>query len=169
MNVLVVEYPGYSIYEGTPSEETLFEDARGILEFATNDMSFEPSNIILFGRSLGSGMAVYMASLKQYAGLILFSPFESLSSVVDGKFGILGKMLIKERFNNLERANLIKSPTLLIHGAKDDIVPISHSYNIYSMFGSRRKHPSIDRKDGGDPRNDAQYHRLLQTANQPYQ
>lgn len=143
MNVLAVEYPGYSIYKGSPSEEVLFEDATGVLDFVINDLCFEAEKVILFGRSLGSGMAVYLSTLRPYAGLILFSPFESLSSVVDGKFGVIGKILIKERFNNLERANLIKSPTLLIHGAKDDIVPISHSYNIYSTILSSRKHSSI--------------------------
>jgi fermentation-respiration switch protein FrsA (DUF1100 family) len=68
------------------------------------------------------------------------APFESVQTVVNEKFGLLGKLLVKERFDNLTKARHLRTPALLIHGDQDDVVPISHSYNIYSMFGSRRKH-----------------------------
>lgn len=116
MNVIGMEYPGYSLYEGHPSESTIYEDSESLLEFCVDILKFKPSNIIIIGRSIGSGPAIHLNTKNSLGALVLISPFTSIKAVAKNIVGSIGQLLIKERFNNLEKSKFIRSPTLLIHG-----------------------------------------------------
>ena len=111
-----MEYPGYSLYEGKPSEETIFEDSEALLKFCRATLGFESQKIMVVGRSLGSGPAIYLTSRHRVGMLTLISPFMSVRAAAKDIVGSIGQYFINERFDNLSRAEQIKCSTLLIHG-----------------------------------------------------
>lgn len=82
INVVAVEYPGYGLYKGNPSEEVILEDSQLVMEFLIKKLKIPPENIIIMGRSIGSGPATYVASKYKVGSLVLISAFTSLRAVV---------------------------------------------------------------------------------------
>ena len=97
-----------------------------VLEFLTN-LGYPLNKIIIVGRSIGSGPAVHLASMFNVGGLILLSPFLSLCEAVHDLYGSIAASLLKERFNNKERAKVVNSPVLIVHGTNDKLISERHS------------------------------------------
>ena len=132
MNVLIVEYPGYSVYQSeSTSEQGIIDDADKVYDFITHGLFVQPARIFIAGRSIGTGPATYLASKHKVAGLFLISPFTNIKEVVKDYAGSIIEYLVKERFNNIERIVKVKSPVLLIHGKDDELVKVSHSDRLY--------------------------------------
>ena len=83
---------------------------------------------------MGTGPAIHIGTVYKIGTLVLVSPYKSLGEVAEDKFGMIARIFLKERFNNLEKASQIKCPTLIIHGSDDDIVPIEHSDSLQSKL-----------------------------------
>ena len=98
MNVLIVEYPGYSIYKAEKNAETVLEDSVTVFDFLTENLRVDPENIIVFGRSIGSAPATYLCSERKPGALILMSPFTSVRAVAENLVGTLIKYLVSERY-----------------------------------------------------------------------
>ena len=130
INVLAAEYPGYGVYKGSPTSAILYEDASIIYEYTTNILGFKGKDILVAGRSIGSGPACFLASDKEVSSLILISPFKSLKAVVKSSFGRIAAFFVAERFKNIELLSKMKCPILFIHGRKDKMVPIEHSFEM---------------------------------------
>jgi fermentation-respiration switch protein FrsA (DUF1100 family) len=90
-------------------------------------LKYDPKDIILMGRSMGSGPACTLAELSKPAALILLSPYTSLRDVVKSLLGTLPSLLVKERFKNLEVIKRVNCPTLIVHGQSDSLIPFSHA------------------------------------------
>ena len=106
MHVLAVEYPGYGLYKGgKPDEAKMKEDADTIYDYLTTMCGIKESDVILWGRSMGSGPTSYLASRKQCHSLLLMSPYMSIKDATKSLFGWAGSMLsmiVFERFKNKE-------------------------------------------------------------------
>lgn len=140
-HVLVVEYPTYGLYEDAPplGEEAIFEDAEIVYRFLLERVGVKQEQIIVFGRSIGSGPACHLASKFCPLLLLLFSPFKSLREAIGSiSFGFLS-YLFKERFKNVECMEKVKSPVLIIHGKKDGLVPLEHSQELIRKCASQKK------------------------------
>jgi len=131
-HVIIMEYPGYGIYPGESDTNRILEDAINVFDFLASECGWGEKNIIIFGRSIGTGPAVYLASKKNPTAMILVSPFTSLRGVVKGLAGDALKFLVKERFNNLYWITSVKCPTLIIHGKDDTLVPCAQSIELYN-------------------------------------
>jgi len=117
LNILAVEYPGYGIYRNeSASAETIQKNAQIVFDFATTNLRYDSGDILLFGRSMGSGPACHLAALHKPAGLILLSPYTSLKEVVRSLMGSWAAMLVKERFQNLDCIRKVDCHTLIVHG-----------------------------------------------------
>lgn len=92
-----------------------------------SDLKYQPEEIFLFGRSMGSGPACHLASTYEASSLILLSPYTSLKDVVSSLVGRLPALIVKERFKNAEAIQNSKCPTLIIHGRDDRLIAASHS------------------------------------------
>lgn len=130
--MLVVEYPGYGVYKGTPNETQICLDAEQVFDYLTRDLEIPPQNIVVIGRSMGSGPAVHLASLRTPANLVLISPY---TSIRNASINLVGSLLtsilaVKERFNNESKIGKVCCPILFIHGKLDKIVPYSHSIKL---------------------------------------
>lgn len=135
VNLLAYDYSGYGLSSGEPSEENCYADITAVYEHMVNIMKIDPKNIILYGRSLGSGPSCYMAAHtaelgKPVGGLILHAPFLSIYRVVVDA----GCTLPGDKFPNIDYAPHISCPIFLIHGTRDTIVPFSHSERLYEIF-----------------------------------
>lgn len=97
MNILIVEYPGYSIYKDDKDSDKVLLDCLIIYDFLTETLKVEEENIYVFGRSIGTSPSLYLASKRKPAGLILMSPFTSVRAVAQNLVGNLFKFLISER------------------------------------------------------------------------
>ena len=101
-----------------------------VYDYLIKKVGFEEKNIMLLGRSIGSGPASYLASQRNPGALIMMSSFTSLRSVVNDHVGSLDKIL-KERFNNHENIKNVKCPSFFIHGLQDKLISYQHSQKLH--------------------------------------
>lgn len=87
VHVLAMEYPGYGVYDGEPNADQIALDAQNMYDYLTIVQGIPHSSILLFGRSIGSGPASLLASLRQPSALLLMSPFMSIRDIVREKAG----------------------------------------------------------------------------------
>jgi acetyl esterase/lipase len=88
VHVLVPEYPGYGMAPGSPHEISVNHNIEAAYDFAVNALEWNPERIIFFGRSIGTGPAVQMASQLECGGIVLVSPYTSVNHMVCPLFGI---------------------------------------------------------------------------------
>lgn len=142
--VLAYEYPGYSGSEGSASEETVLISLDRVYRVLTREFGVDASDIILMGRSIGTGVSCQFAARHQLGGLILVSPFTSIRAVVEhggGMFGGSGaSSLISERFDSLSAMSSIQCPTLIFHGEKDEMCPVDGAQELIDNCAAPSKH-----------------------------
>eukprot|EP00930_Biecheleria_cincta_P008695 TRINITY_DN11022_c0_g1_i1.p1 TRINITY_DN11022_c0_g1~~TRINITY_DN11022_c0_g1_i1.p1 ORF type:complete len:572 (+),score=75.87 TRINITY_DN11022_c0_g1_i1:149-1864(+) len=138
VNVLVVEYPGYGLCPGQADEESVIANALLGYRFATSVLGFPPDDIIVIGRSIGSGPALCIASQYPVKGLILICPFLSVKEAVRSHLGRLAD-LIEERFPNKDRIKQITGSLLIVHGKQDSVVPWTHGEALYEACRRRKR------------------------------
>mmetsp|Transcript_20695 Transcript_20695/g.45426 ORF Transcript_20695/g.45426 Transcript_20695/m.45426 type:complete len:422 (-) Transcript_20695:131-1396(-) len=139
VHVLAVEYPAYGICPGTHCDERgAIESARTALRFSREVLRWPMSQILIFGRSIGTGPALSVALDNDVGGIILVSPFLSVKDIGRETFGPVAN-LIQERFPNKDLMPYIRSPVLIIHGQKDAIVPCRHGKRLHEICRSRKK------------------------------
>ena len=131
INFLIVAYRGFSGNKGKPTEEGLYEDAKYTLEWL-GKQKISDDQIIIYGESLGTAISVEISQNKNFAGIILESPFTSM--VDAGKhyyFYLPVSLLLKDRYETLDKLKNIKIPILVMHGKKDKIVPFIMGKKVY--------------------------------------
>ena len=137
---LLVDYRGYGSSGGSPSEKMLVADAiQWYDHFKTTE------RVYLFGRSLGSGVAVQLAAERPVAGLILVAPFDSLVEVGKRIYPFLPvNWMLKHRFDSFALAPKMKVPLLCIVASHDDIVPPQHAKRLYDAWAGPKKWVSLE-------------------------
>lgn len=100
-----------------------------MFDYFVNTLKVHEKDIVLCGRSIGSGPAVYLAANRNPGALILISPFKSIRETAASILGVM-KFIIADRFNNLGIISKVTCPLLLIHGQKDNLIPFSHSVEL---------------------------------------
>lgn len=144
IHVLGIEYPGYGISNGTPSESALKNDLLVVYTFLTEVMGWPPRDIILFGYSIGTGPTSSLAARKPtVGGLVLLAPYTSIRDMVNELLpkgvGKVAGYLISNRFINTEEIRSVHCPTLIIHGKNDSMVPYTHSQTLFKFCQAERK------------------------------
>jgi fermentation-respiration switch protein FrsA (DUF1100 family) len=125
--VLSLSYRGYGKSQGAPSEQGLYNDARAAVKFLTQEKGISLDGIILYGESLGTGVAVQIATEYKVGGLILQAPYTSVvGRASEIYFFIPVRRVLREHFNSLDKISRVKSPLLILHGALDATIPIRH-------------------------------------------
>jgi hypothetical protein len=131
---LLVDYRGYGASGGSPSEKALTEDALRWYD------RFAGRRIYVFGRSLGSGVAVQLAAQRPVAGAILVAPFDSLVAVGKRHYPFLPvDWMLKHRFDSAGVAPKIKAPLLCVVATHDEIIPAEHAKRLYDAWGGEKR------------------------------
>jgi len=134
-SVLAIDYRGYGGSGGSPSELGLRKDADAAYEFAGN-LGFAPERVVLYGESLGSGVAIELASRKAVAGLILDAPFSSLADVAADRYWMFPvRLLMTDPFRSDLAISHVKAPILIVHGTGDQVVPIRYGKRLSGLGG----------------------------------
>ena len=137
LGVFIIDYRGYGRSEGKPSEKGLYMDAEAAFEHLTSDLGLDPvEDIVLFGRSLGVGVAVEMATRHRVRGVVLESGFTSVREMSNasgmGALSILFLPMIDARYNSLSKIGSALSPVMVVHGDRDDIVPFEMAEKLFA-------------------------------------
>ena len=133
LNFLIIAWRGFSGNKGKPNEMGLYEDAESAIKWL-KAKGVKEKNIILYGESLGTGVAVEVAQNKNYAGVILESPFTSMVNVGKKYYPFFPvSLLLKDKFESYKKINNIFVPVLIMHGKVDKIVPYDMGKKMYEL------------------------------------
>lgn len=125
------DYHGYGTSTGKPTEKNSYYDGEAAYNYLTETLQIPSQKIILYGQSVGAGVALELASKKPVGGLILESPFiTAFRTVTDFP------LLPFDKYNNLRKISKINVPVLIIHGALDRTIAIWHGQKLFSMAKS---------------------------------
>ncbi len=128
-------YRGYGNSTGKPSQDALFADAVAIVDELTRRLNVPVENVILLGRSLGSGVAVHVASKRRTAGLILATPYDSVTNVAKSAYPIFPiALLLRHPFDSLSLAKKLGTPALFLVAESDNVIPRKHSKNLFDHW-----------------------------------
>jgi len=136
-HVLAVEYPGYGVCAGTATREGILGNARAALGFVTEVLDLPLEQVKVFGRSIGTGPALHLAAKFKVAGVVLVTPFLSVKTLFRDRVGPLC-LLVDEWFQNDRAMELVRSPTMIIHGRQDKIIPCRHGEELYRICQTRK-------------------------------
>lgn len=147
---LLAEYRGYSGLLGSPTESGLYNDGRAYL----HDLmarGIESRHIILYGHSLGTGVAVQMASEFHVGGLMLLAPYLSIPKMAQIDFPFFpSSLLALDRFDNEKKIRYIHTPLLIVNGSADRVVPPSQGRKLYSLANEPREFHSLSGRGHND-------------------
>jgi fermentation-respiration switch protein FrsA (DUF1100 family) len=130
--LLALCYRGYCGSTGKPSESGLIRDAMAAYDFVR--ARFPARRIVLFGESLGTGVAVALAAEREIGALILDAPYTSIADVGAAAYPFAPvRWLLKDPFRSDQRIARVKAPLLMLHGARDNIVPIAFGEKLFSL------------------------------------
>jgi fermentation-respiration switch protein FrsA (DUF1100 family) len=151
--LLAVSYRGYGGSTGEPTEIGLHLDAEAAYAFAAARYAAE--RIVVWGHSIGTGVAVALAAERPIGKLILEAPFTSTADLAARIFPIVPvRLLMKDQFRSDELISRVKAPVLIMHGARDDVIPITFGERLYQLVRSPKKFVRF--ADGGHIGLDAQ-------------
>ena len=143
-SLALVNYRGYGQSEGKPSEQALFADAELVFDALAARADVDRLRIVLVGRSLGSGVATYVASRREVAGVVLISPYDSVTALAQRHYPFLPvRLLLKHPFDSLSRAPAIKAPLLAVVAERDGIIPPEHSQRLHDAWGGPKRWSSV--------------------------
>jgi fermentation-respiration switch protein FrsA (DUF1100 family) len=156
--VLMLEYRGYGGNPGTPTEAGFYADAGAALAFLERE-GVAPDRLVLYGESLGSGVAVELATQHEIAALILEAPPTSVAEVAQCHFPYVpAALLVTDRFDSLSRIGQVRAPILILHGDSDRVVPIRYGRKLFNAapepkegwFAPQAGHENLARYGGLD-------------------
>ena len=133
VNFLIIAWRGFSGNKGQPNENGLYKDAESAIKWLKMK-GINEENIILYGESLGTGVAVEVAQNKKYAGVILESPFTSMVNMGKKYYPFFPvHFLLKDKFESHKKIKNISVPILIMHGEVDKIVPYAMGKKMYEL------------------------------------
>jgi pimeloyl-ACP methyl ester carboxylesterase len=129
--VYLVNYRGYGGSSGSPSEAALYRDAVAVFDYVHG----AHKTVDVIGQSLGSGVAVFLATVRHIAKLVLITPYDSIETVAKHSFPEFPvALLLKDKFPSAARAPDIRSPTLILLAEHDEIIPRASSEALIASF-----------------------------------
>jgi pimeloyl-ACP methyl ester carboxylesterase len=133
VSVLAFDYPGYGKSGGRPSEAGCYAAAQAAFDWLTTTAGVAAERVILFGESLGGGVAVELATRRPCRALVLFSTFTSLPDVAKNRIPFLpAQTLMSNRFESVRKLAAIRRPVFIAHGDADRLIPLHLAEAMYA-------------------------------------
>lgn len=130
--LLLTGYRGYGGNPGLPSEAMLYADASAMMERIAAD-ALAPDGVIIYGYSMGTGVASYVAARAETLGLVLEAPFTTFGDAVRQQFSQVPEWLVRTKFDTRSRIDKVDAPILILAGGKDQITPASFAERLAAM------------------------------------
>ena len=138
LNYLIISWRGFSGNKGSPTEQGLYNDAKNAVEWLEKN-NIKKNKIILYGESLGTGVAVEIGQNQDFAGIILESPYTSIVDAAKIYYPYLPvDLILKDKYLSLKKIKNINSPILLMHGGADIIIPIAMGKKLFNEIQSKK-------------------------------
>lgn len=158
VSVYLLPYRSYSGNPGEAAEENLYRDA---LNFHDH-VKTKHKDIHVIGRSLGSGVATYVASKRAINKLVLVTPYDSIANVAQGHYPFFPvSLILKDRYESWRRADIIKADVLVLIAGKDEVIPRRHSDNLVRHFVQKPEVVVFEQADHNDISDTEQYHAAI--------
>ena len=133
VNFLILAWRGFSGNEGKPSEQGLYVDGSSAITWLKN-LGLNEEDVILYGESLGTGIATHLAQKNNYAGLVLETPFTSMVEAAKNFYPYIPVgLLLRDKYKNDQKIKNINIPVLVMHGEADQIIPFWMGKKIYEI------------------------------------
>jgi fermentation-respiration switch protein FrsA (DUF1100 family) len=147
--LVAVSFRGYAGSTGRPSEAGLLQDAEAAYAFAA--ARYEASRIVVWGFSLGSGVAVALAAKHPIAKLVLEAPYTSTADIAAAMYPIVPvRLLMRDQFHSDQRIGKVTAPLLIVHGSEDQAIPVRFGERLFAMANEPKQ---FVRLDGGGHEN----------------
>jgi fermentation-respiration switch protein FrsA (DUF1100 family) len=131
LNIYIIDYRGYGRSTGRPSERGLYRDAEAAYGYLVSERKILPERIILYGESIGSAVAVDLASRHPVGGVILEGGFSSGRDIAGRIYPFIPPFLVSDIFNSLLKIPMVQSPKLFLHSRQDEVVPFSLAKKLF--------------------------------------
>jgi fermentation-respiration switch protein FrsA (DUF1100 family) len=147
--LIAVNFRGYGGSTGTPTEAGLHRDAEAAYAFAV--ARYAPSRIVLWGHSLGTGVAVRLAATKPVSKLILEAPYSSVADIAAEQFPYVPvRWLMKDQFHSDEWIGQVHVPLLIMHGARDNVINIRFAERLFALANEPKRFIRYDKGGHND-------------------
>jgi fermentation-respiration switch protein FrsA (DUF1100 family) len=145
LNLFAFDYRGFGASEGTPVEEGLYADADASFRYVRDSLGVPPERIILFGHSLGSGVAIDLASRVHAAALIVEGAYTGVVDRGQELYPWLPvKLVASERFPSIEKIGRVGMPKLFLHSPPDDVIPYAHGQKLFAAASEPKTFVSVE-------------------------
>ena len=154
VSVLIIDYPGYGKSEGIPSEQGCYQAADAAYEWLCEKKNIEPKKILLYGGSLGGGVAVDLASRKEHRGIVLVNTYTTLPDTACSIYWwapVPIRALMTNRFDNISKINKCRRPVMIVHGTDDELIPYSQGERLFAAANEPKQFVSIPGNTHNDP------------------
>ena len=140
LDIFIFDYRGYGQSQGKPTEPGTYEDAQAAWRHLIEERQLAPSDIIVFGRSLGGAVASWLAQSHTPRALILESTFTSLRDIAATLYPYLPvRLLLRFEYNTAEYLSRVDCPVLIVHSRGDEIMPLSHGWRLFEIAREPKK------------------------------
>jgi fermentation-respiration switch protein FrsA (DUF1100 family) len=161
VSVLIFDYPGYGKSEGSPSEAGCYAAAEAAYRWLIENKQIRAEDVLLFGNSLGGGVATHLGAKYPHRALILSKTFTSIVDVGQGQFPLLPvRWLMSNRFDSLSRIKDCKSPVFITHGKMDEMIPFRHAETLFAAANEPKYLLPVETGDHNAPLNEEFFDRL---------
>jgi len=150
LDILIFDYRGYGQSEGKPSENGTYRDAEAAWHYLVEERQVNPSNIIIFGRSLGGAIAAWQAQAQTPGALILESTFTSAPDIAARLYPYLPVRLISRfKYNTAKYLDNVNCPVLVVHSRQDELMPFSHGQRLFEIAKEPKRFLEISGSHNG--------------------
>jgi fermentation-respiration switch protein FrsA (DUF1100 family) len=142
-DVLLLGYRGFGKSEGKPDEAGVYTDGQCIYDYAITKLGYTSENIILYGRSLGTAVAIHTAQNKILRGIILITPLSTAEDFARAKNLGSFTSVAKNKFASIDKLKNITCPMLIIHGTSDEVIPYALGRKVFDEYNGKKAFVTI--------------------------
>lgn len=141
--LLVLDYPGYGASGGRATEDGLYRTAEAAYAALAARAEVDSSRIVVYGRSLGTAVATWLAARRRVAGVVLESPFTNAREMSGQHYGLFPRFILRLRLDNVAAIADVRAPVLVLHGTADRLVPLAMGERVRAAAGGPAELVSI--------------------------
>ncbi|HAK57005.1 MAG TPA: alpha/beta hydrolase, partial [Acidobacteria bacterium] len=142
LDIVLADYRGYGLSGGTPDEAGLYLDGLAMYAAAL-DAGFASQRVVVFGRSIGAAVALDVAVNRPVGGVVLESPFLSLPELARRHYPLVPAALVRTQFDNRAKIDRVSARMFVLHGDRDEIVPIAHGRALFDLAPEPKRFHTI--------------------------